>query len=69
VSNGIVLTILVANYDESPKALAYILGLIPAIAAGLAAILATIGELYYSQRIAKLSNSIRFSQVKDGAFD
>jgi hypothetical protein len=48
VSNGIVLSLLVAKYSKSPKALAYILGLIPTIAAGLAAILATIGELYYS---------------------
>jgi len=70
VSNGIVLTILVAKFDSSPNALAYILGLIPTVAAGLAAILATVGEIYYAGRISKMSKASAFkSKSKDQVID
>jgi MFS family permease len=64
VSNGIILTILVAKYSEDGHALALILGLIPTISAGCAAILATIGEIYYAGRIAKLSKASAFKSKK-----
>ena len=55
VSNGIVLSIIVAKYSENAEALAIILGCIPTVSAALAAGLAVFGERKFAHRIAKLS--------------